>query len=147
MRRILRASDKEEGIVRQLTTGENAVFKEIWRLLMFAAAVGFKYKRSLDLKSSDSGKAIPQAYFANCPAWPGFLHLMALVAEESPEVLSGDEASDDLRVSIFEKYANGGLEILEKALEKRSYSLDALLEFISIEERPEVEDNLDKVEI
>ncbi len=36
MRRIQRAVDKEE-LVKTLTTGDNPPFREIWRLLIFAA--------------------------------------------------------------------------------------------------------------
>lgn len=147
MRRILREKDYEEKVVKALTSGDNPIFKEIWRLLMFAAAVGFKYKRMEDLQTTDSGKAIPQNYFANCPSWPGFLHLIALVSTDNHDILSGGEESDDARISVFEKYANGGLAILEEALEKRSYSLDGLLEFVMSANETDVEDNLDKIEI
>ena len=146
MRRIQRAIDKEE-VVRRLTSGEPPIFKEIWRLLMFAASVGFKKGRSEPLGTTDSGKAIPQTYFANSPAWPGFLHLLALVAAGDPHILAGDEKSDDERITLFEEFANGGLAILEEELERRSYSFEAVLEFITQTDTPSLTNQIDTVEI
>ena len=148
MRRIQRASDKEETVIRPLTTGDNPIFKEIWRLLMFAAAVGFKNGRSVALGATDSGKAIPQTYFQNSPAWPGFLHLLALVGDGDPHILAGDDASDERRIMLFEMYANGGLAILEEELERRSYSFEAVLEFITATDNSALlENQIDTVEI
>lgn len=146
MRRIQRAVDKEE-VVRELTSGEPPIFKEIWRLLMFAASVGFKKGRCEPLGVTDSGKAIPQTYFANSPAWPGFLHLLALVADGDPHILAGDEASDDKRITIFETFANGGLAILHEELERRSFSFEAILDFITQIDTPVLDDQIDTVEI
>src|SRR5207302_416297 len=41
MRRINRAADKED-IIKSLTSEPTGVFREIWRLLLFSAILGFK---------------------------------------------------------------------------------------------------------
>ena len=131
MRRIQRATDKES-LVQTLTSGENPPFKEIWRLLFFAAAVGHSRGRREPLKSVESGKAFPESYLANSPAWPGFHYLLALVEKDDASVLSGGAAIENERLTIFEEYANGGLSIMQEELEKGSYLLDAFLQFMPL---------------
>lgn len=146
MRRIQRAIDKED-VVKALTTGDAPLFKEIWRLMLFAASVGYRFERREKLGDVDSGKAMPPTYFSNNPAWPGFQYLMALVCTNDPRTLSGTDECDDARVTIFEEFANGGLAILREELEQRSYSLDALLQFISASDVPPPDLKLEEVEI
>ncbi len=130
MRRVQRASDKED-LVKTLTTGENAPFREIWRLLLFAAALGFHEGKRIPLGGVDAGKAMPQTYFSNNPAWPGLQYLLALVTVDDANVLAGSEEEDDRRLTIFEEYANGGLELMQGSLESSSYSLEALIGFVA----------------
>lgn len=146
MRRIQRAINKED-VVRALTTGDAPLFKEIWRLMLFAASVGYRFDRPEKLGDVDSGKAIPPAYFSNNPAWPGFQYLMALVCTGEPQALRGTDECDEARLTVFEEYANGGLAILREELEQRSYSLDAMLQFISASELPPLHVKLEEVEI
>lgn len=145
MRRIQRAVDKED-VVKAMTTGDAPLFKEIWRLLLFAAAVGYHCDKREKLGNVESGKAFPSTYFSN-PAWPGFQYLLALVCTGEPQSLAGTDESDDLRLTIFEEYANGGLAVLRDELEQRSYSLDALLQFISAIEVAPTAVKLDELEI
>lgn len=129
MKRIQRASDKEE-IIKSLMADHIGIFKEIWRLLLFAAQVGIKNSRRDPLNSVDSGKGIDQTTFGNCPAWPGVLYLMSLVESESTNALSGSGEAEDQRILIFQEYANGGLSILEDFFSDRPVNLDGLLVFI-----------------
>lgn len=133
MRRIQRARDKEK-IVEALCGSSNAIFTEIWQLLLFAAAVGYRHQRREKLSDADSGKAINPQLFEKSPGGLGFQYLLALVADKSAEHLSSSEENDDFRITLFEEYANGGLALLGEELEKHSYSLDSLLTFI---EQPE----------
>lgn len=146
MRRIQRSADKES-LVQTLTSGENPPFKEIWRLLIFAASVGQSRGRREPLKAVDSGKAIPAAIFSNSPAWPGFHYLMALVEKDDSTVLGGGEDMENERLLIFEEYANGGLSIIQEELEKGSYLLDAFLQFMPLNPSPSKGDELAKVVI
>jgi dnd system-associated protein 4 len=128
-KRIYRARDKED-IINALMSEKVGVFREIWRLLLFAAQVGIKNGRRHPLASIDSGKGIDQTTFGNCPSWPGICHLMSLVEENSSDVLSGGNEAEDLRITIFQEYANGGLEMLKEHFSDRSIELDTLIGFI-----------------
>jgi dnd system-associated protein 4 len=129
VKRIHRATDKEE-IIRLLTSDQLGVFKEIWRLLVFAAQVGFRSDRKERLTATDSGKGIDQSTFGNNPAWPGILYLMALAEKGSAEALGGSAENEEERLAMFQEYANGGLAILRDFFSSRPASLDALIEFI-----------------
>jgi dnd system-associated protein 4 len=129
MKRIQRASDKQ-AIIELLTSERVGAFREIWRLLLFAALVGFKNGRREPLGATQSGEGIRQDSFANNPVWPGALYLLGLVETQSTEILSAPETSEDERIRIFEEYANGGLAILKEQFERSQESLDSLLTFI-----------------
>lgn len=129
MKRIHRAADKKR-IIEALTSDGTAAFREIWRLLLFAAALGFKNGRRESLTNADSGDAIRQELFGNSPAWPGILYLIGIVETGGTEVLMATEESEDQRIKNFEEYANGGLAILEEHFKAGSCNLDSLLNFI-----------------
>lgn len=88
IKRIHRATDKEE-IIRLMTSDQMGVFREIWRLLMFAAQIGYRNARRDPLKIIDSGKGIDQSTFGNSPAWPGVMFLISLADAGAAEVLGG----------------------------------------------------------
>lgn len=129
-RRIQRATDKEE-MIKLLTQAPNAPFKEIWRLMLFAASLGYRENQRVPLDHIDTGKGIDDRIFSNSPVWPGFLYLLALACTSESDSLSGSEEKCDQRITLFEEYANGGLAILQEQLETGSYSLDALSHFIA----------------
>lgn len=129
MKRIHRASDKKR-IIEALTSDGTPAFREIWRLLLFAAALGFKNGRRERLVNMDSGEAIRQELFGNSPAWPGILYLMGLVETSATDVLMASEEAEDQRIKVFEEYANGGLAILEDHFRAGNCNLDSLLNFI-----------------
>lgn len=127
-KRIFRATDKEE-LIQTLLSEQVGIFKEIWRVMLFAAMVGFKNGRREPLKNVESGKGIDQATFGNCPAWPGILYLMTLVETQSSDSLSGTQNAEDLRVAAFQEYANGGLNIIKDFFSGRIIDLDGILAF------------------
>ncbi|MCL5024005.1 MAG: DNA phosphorothioation-associated protein 4 [Nitrospirae bacterium] len=129
MKRIQRANDKED-IIKLLITDQVGVFKEIWKLLLFAAQVGMRNGRREPLNSADTGKGIDQSTFGNCPAWPGVLYLMALAETESTICMSGSPEAEDVRIAVFQEYANGGLSMLQDFFAGRPLDLDGLLAFI-----------------
>lgn len=129
MKRIQRANDKDE-VIKSLMSDQVGVFKEIWKLLLFAAQVGMRNDKRLPLKAVDAGKGIDQSTFGNCPAWPGVIYLMTLAETQKSDCLSGTEKAEDDRVSVFQEYANGGLEILREFFAGRPLDLDGLLAFI-----------------
>jgi len=124
MRRIQRAADKED-IIKSLTSESTGVFREIWRLLLFSAILGFKYGKRERL--ANPGGGIDQQTFGNTPSWPGILHLMGLVETSSTELLASSEEAEAARIQMFEEYANGGLALLKE----RSANTDAGFEFVA----------------
>ena len=130
MRRIHRASDKEE-LIKSLTHESTGVFREIWRLLLFAAVLGFDSKRRTPLASVDAGRGIDQSTFGNSPSWPGILHLMGLVETNSTQLFASSDDSEMSRIQMFEEYANGGLEILSEIAAGREANFDFLVNFVT----------------
>jgi dnd system-associated protein 4 len=130
MRRIQRSQDKEE-LVKQLTTGENAAFTEIWRLMLFSAMLGYKLGRREPLGQKDSGKAVMESYFANSPVWPGVLYLLGLVQTQSTEVMIATEDAENQLLTIFEEYANGGLAYLNEQFRGRTPTLLSILDIVN----------------
>ena len=129
MKRIQRAGDKD-AIIELLTSDSVGAFREIWRLLFFAAMVGFKNAKREPLTSTQTGEGIRQDSFANNPVWLGTVYLLGLVETEGTDVLRATEDSEDERIKIFEEFANGGLQILKETFETSNGNLDTLLTFI-----------------
>jgi dnd system-associated protein 4 len=130
MRRIQRAIDKEP-TVKALTDGEQPCFREIFRLLIFSAMLGFKLERREPLDKVDSGKAVPEAYFTNSPVWPGLLYLIGLVETSSTSVLQGTDEADDNLAKVFEEYANGGLAYLKERFADKDLEIVELIDVIN----------------
>lgn len=128
-KRIYRSKDKEP-IISALMSDQVGVFKEIWRLLLFAAQLGYDAKKREPLTDVDTGKGIDQTTFGNCPSWPGVTYLMGLVANNSSDVLQGTAEAEDERLAIFQEYANGGLALIEERFDGRVIDLDGLTELI-----------------
>lgn len=133
MKRIHRARDKES-VIEALCSGESAIFIEIWQVMLFAAALGYRRGRKLKLGEVDSGKAILPALFDKSAAGPGFQYLLTLVTDANAEHLADNESNDEVRVTLFEQYANGGLALMLEELEKSSYSLDSIVRLMEAEQ-------------
>jgi dnd system-associated protein 4 len=127
MRRINRAADKED-IIKNLT-GPTGVFREIWRLLLFAAVLGFKCGRREPLVNAGGG--IDQQTFGNTPSWPGILHLMGLVETSSTKLFSSSEDTEIARIQMFEEYANGGLALLKERCVNTDAGFDFVVGFVT----------------
>jgi dnd system-associated protein 4 len=130
-RRIMRSAEKEN-FIQEVMSDRVGVFKEIWRLLLFAAQVGVKRDRRVPLQSVEPGKGIDQATFGNSASWPGILYLMNLTNEGGSEILSSHNESDERRVVVFQEFANGGLTIMEEFFKTRTVDLEGLLAFIEL---------------
>lgn len=134
MRRIQRDVCHEE-FVKSLTSGEGAIFKEIWRVLLFAAALGIKDGKRRALEKTDSGKAIPDTYF-NSPGWKGFLYLIGVADTGDSACLHGTEEAQDSLVAAFEEYANNGLHIMADRMRASSLPLDELISLLMEATKP-----------
>lgn len=125
MRRLQRDRAHDE-LIRTLTTGDGAVFKEIWRLILFASSVGIAHGKRKPLQNVDSGKNIPDTYFSS-PGWPGYLHLLGITETGGSDVLHNTERNQETVMAAFEEYANAGLEIIGEQMREASSPLDALV--------------------
>ena len=132
LKRIQRAADKAK-IIEQLTSDQVGVFREIWRVLLFAAAIGFKHNRRDPITTVDPGKGIDQSSFGNNPVWPGVAYLLSLVHTGGTEGLLAAEESEGQRIAIFEEFANGGLAILNEHFQISGCNMDSMLNFIQNE--------------
>jgi len=130
-RRVRRARDKETAIEKLAKKGDS-VFSDIWKLLVFSCALGLCQKRRVAVTDFDAGRSIDFSYFSGTPAWPGVIHLIGLVESTDPQILNPDQDKMDLRIQLFEEYANGGLEILQEEMESRDYTLDSLLALLPL---------------
>lgn len=128
MRRIQRDTAHED-FIKSLISGEQPVFKEIWRVLLFAAAYGVKKGERTPLENTDSGKAFPESYF-NTPGWKGFLYLIGFCDTDTGDHLRNDEEEQDKLVTAFEEYANFGLHELAKSVTSSSDIIGDVISFI-----------------
>jgi len=128
MRRIKREESHEE-LVKLLTSGEAPVFKEIWRLLIFAAAVGIRSGIRRPLGKVDPGKGINESYFS-VPGWRGFLYLIGIVEDGDATCLKADDASEERLATLFEEYSNQGLYLLRDAVQSSVKPLDDIVTMI-----------------
>ncbi len=130
MRRIHRAVDKAR-VIEALQSEDLGVFKEIWRILTFAAFLGLHRGKRLPLAEVDMGRGIDQSSFGNCPAWPGLLYVISLVESGSTDALAANEEAELARIQAFEEYANGGLAVIQEELGTRGLRVDTLMSLIT----------------
>ena len=128
LRRIQRDTSHEE-FVKELTSGDKPLFREIWRLLLLAAAIGVRDGVRVPLSSMDSGKAMPETYFS-APAWRGFLYLIAISDSGDSTCLHASPENQDRLVTAFEEYANHGLKVLRERVSSSVTPLDDLASFV-----------------
>lgn len=101
----------------------------MWRVLLFAAALGIRDGKRRPLEKVDSGKSMPENYFST-PGWRGFLYLIGVADSGDSACLHGrEEAQDDL-ITTFEEYANYGLHVLSERLGASTSPLDELISLL-----------------
>jgi len=137
MRRIQRESTHEE-FIKNLISGDQAVFREIWRVLLFAASYGVKKGQRTPLGTVESGKAFPESYF-NTPGWKGFLYLLGFCDGENSDHLKNDEEQQDKLITAFEEYANYGLHEMTKIITSSTDPLGDLVTFVIDNTQEELE--------
>jgi len=140
MRRIQRDICHEE-LIKTLTGVDTGVFGEIWRVLLFAASLGYRAGKRKKLNKVDSGKAMPESYFST-PGWKGFLYLLAVCDSNTSDPLKNDPQQQEFLVQLFEEYANQGLFMLEERLETSVSPIDDLISLL-VEQSSEKVGNAD----
>jgi dnd system-associated protein 4 len=128
MRRIQRDIRHEE-FIKGLTTGDNPVFSEIWRVLLFAAAYGVMQGQRTPLEKTESNKAMPASYFTT-PGWKGFLYLIGFADGECSDHLKNDEEQQNRLITAFEEYANYGLTEFSRRISSPSTALESIINLL-----------------
>jgi dnd system-associated protein 4 len=117
--RIRIAKDKAE-LVRTLIDSKETTgpFQTYADAIAFAAALGFRYKRRSPLEGAISSEPSPISLdiFVSRGHSPE-IELLAIATTQNPITLStfAPEAETQ-RITLFEEYANGGLELLREEL-------------------------------
>jgi dnd system-associated protein 4 len=131
----IRRDKKHDTLIERLIKGDEAVFTDIWRVLIFAAFVGAKNQKRSPIKEFESGKAFPINYLQpSCG--PGFLSLLGIRATKGNEILRSKEGNQDEQILIFEEYANAGMEIISERIDSTSSPLEAILALIDEGKEP-----------
>ena len=135
-RRIRIARDKHE-IVKRLVASESSTgpFHLIAEALAFAAALGAS--RGVRTRLDDLSKElepIRRSVFDG-HGFDTLINLLAIHAEGDPLVLASAEEAEDRRATVFEEYANGGLQVLQQELKGAVDLLEALVLLLQAEHK------------
>ncbi|MBN3908411.1 MAG: DNA phosphorothioation-associated protein 4 [Nostoc sp. NMS1] len=131
--RIRVAKDKAE-LVKSLVASKDTTgpFQTYVEVMVFAAALGVKYKRRvpLDVISKDLSP-LRQDYFTS--SFTLLINLLAITETENIKIIDNDNVADEQRIHIFEEYANAGLEIIQNELRGAVDYSERLLLILSYE--------------
>ena len=116
MKKNINRSRKYEDTVQILAvknhpTTERSIFPTIRELMCFAAVLGFSRGEFLELDPKAGVEDIQSHIFANFPDAKRLVYLIALAHKRNVEILGPN--NDREMVDIFERYANGGLKIMQ----------------------------------
>ena len=129
-RRIGIARDKTN-FVKDLMAGEDGKgpFRLQVDILAFAAVLGANRNRKVPLNETIKDP-IRQEVFTR-QGYDILFNLLAIYDTNDPKILTDTDEMDDKRATIFEEYANGGLEILQEELKGSVDYLDDVLLMIA----------------
>lgn len=146
--RIRVAKDKAE-LVKSLTSADGGTgpFQTFADVIVFAAALGVKYKKRVPLGEISKREPSPirLEYFATM-GHDMLIKLLGITETHDIVILSPyEEEYEKQRNGIFEEYANGGLEILQNELRGAVDYSERILLFLSYERanNPKEEEEFD----
>jgi dnd system-associated protein 4 len=117
--RIRVAKDKAE-LVQSLiaSTENNSPFQTYADVILFAAVLGAKNKQRtplVEISKKEPGPISIEIFIAR--GYDPVMKLIAIAATENINVISPDRSDvEQQRIQIFEEYANGGLDLLDREL-------------------------------
>lgn len=126
-RRIRMPKDKAD-FVKQLTNGDgtSGPFRLQADVLAFAASLGAN--RDCFTEFSDTTKDPIRYEVFERQGYDTLINLLAIYKEKDPLVLADNDEMEDRRATIFEEYANCGLQLLQEELKGSvDYARDLLL--------------------
>lgn len=138
-RRIRVPKDKSD-LIDKLVRGEeypNGPFRLRADVLSFAAMYGFRRGRRAQIE--ESLEPIRQDVFERS-GQDQLINLLALAATKDPSCLANSAEAVQARITVFEEYANGGLELLRQELHGLDDPLDRLLLLIEQERESGVQE-------
>ena len=117
--RIKIAKDKAELVQKLLDTkGTTGTFATYADIIAFAASMGLKYQMRSPLSEISQSEPAPislEVFISR--GYDRLIKLIAVIETQDIKILSTEDvAAEAQRVSIFEEYANGGLEKLLQEL-------------------------------
>jgi dnd system-associated protein 4 len=117
--RIRVAKDKAE-LVKSLiaSTENNSPFQTYADVILFAATLGAKHQQRIplgEISKKEPGPISIEIFISR--GYDPVMKLIAIAATENINVISPDRSDfEQQRIQIFEEYANGGLDILDREL-------------------------------
>jgi dnd system-associated protein 4 len=117
--RIRVARDKAELVKSLIASAENnSPFQTYADVILFAAVLGAKQTQRIplgEISKKEPGPISIEIFIAR--GYDPVMKLIAIAATENINVISPDRADvEQQRIQIFEEYANGGLELLDREL-------------------------------
>jgi dnd system-associated protein 4 len=117
--RIRVAKDKAELVKSLIASTENtSPFQTYADVILFAAVLGADRKQRItlgEISKKEPGPISIEIFIAR--SYDPVMKLIAIAATENINVISPDRSDvEQQRIQIFEEYANGGLEILDREL-------------------------------
>ena len=146
--RIKVAKDKAELVQKLLETkGSTGPFQTYADVVAFAASLGAKHHKRIPLKDIAKSEPAPislEVFISR--GYDSLIKLIAVTETKDIGILSiKNSAAEEKRVTIFEEYANGGLEKLSQELRGAIDYTERLLLIINAERYSEesVEEEFD----
>lgn len=127
--RRIRVAEDKVSLIKDLILQENprGVFRYMVDLLTFAAALGFANGRRIELTDpAKNPDPIRQTVFQS-HGYDTVVNMLAVSDRKRASVLANSEEMEDLRITAFEEYANGGLEVLKAELKGSTDYLHSIL--------------------
>ena len=117
--RIRVAKDKAELVKSLIASADNnSPFQYYADVILFAAVLGIKQNLRLplgEISKKEPGSINIEIFIAR--GYDPVMKLIAIAATENINVISPDRADfEQQRIQIFEEYANGGLDLLDREL-------------------------------
>lgn len=133
-RRIQMAKDKADFVKSLLIDdSDKGLFKLRVDVLSFAAVLGANKDRKSPLGETTK-EPIRQEVF-NGHGYDTIINLLAVFNTNDPNILANSDEMEDKRATIFEEYANGGLEILREEVKGSLDYLNDILLMITEQRR------------
>ncbi|MEV4568505.1 DNA phosphorothioation-associated protein 4 [Nonomuraea sp. NPDC049419] len=117
-----------ESLIQQLSKDGDGPFTSMAATLLFAASVGYAHERREQF--SETGEPIRYEVFRRSPTAEAFIDSLGVLEHPGDASILSEERLGE-RVTIFEEYANGGLNYIQGEINaSKSRVMDVLLEMV-----------------